>query len=459
MRVILCAACRHIAALFVVLAIGVTAAGAETDAIVGTVRDQLELAIVDADIDVLTSDRTIVRSARTNARGGFSIPDLAPGPYLVVVRAAGFVEERRAVRVRAGATERLDVVLSVAGLVEEVTVTATRDEVEGVRIAGQPVNVISREDIDNRVKTVVAQAVQGETGVALQQTSPSMSGVFVRGLTGNKVSVYVDGVRYSNGAQRGGVNTFLNLIEPALLDSIEVLRGPSSAQYGSDALGGSVHFLSRAPALAVSGGPRFGGIVGASAGTAQRYGSGSALVSFMQPSFGAELALSGRGTGRLRPGGGIDSHAAVTRFFGISSRRLMDDRLPDTGFHQMGGFARMNWTGGPNTQVAATYMRATQDGAARYDQLLGGDGNLIADLADLSLDLLSVRLERLGGRLFQHASLAYSLNSQREERVNQGGSGNRAAAIGHEPERTDRPRIPGFGITPALGAADAVDRR
>ena len=73
-----------------------------------------------------------------------------------------------------------------------------------------------------------------------------MAGIFVRGLTGNKVNVFVDGVRYSNGAQRGGVNTFLDLIEPEWLESIEILRGPSSAQYGSDALGGSVQFLSRA---------------------------------------------------------------------------------------------------------------------------------------------------------------------------------------------------------------------
>ena len=64
------------------------------------------------------------------------------------------------------------------------------------------------------MKTVVAQAIEGEAGVALQRTSPTMAGMFVRGLTGNKVNVFVDGVRYSNGAQRGGVNTFLDLIEP-----------------------------------------------------------------------------------------------------------------------------------------------------------------------------------------------------------------------------------------------------
>ena len=100
-------------------------------------------------------------------------------------------------------------------------------------------------------RALTAQAFGEETGVALQRTSPTMAGVFVRGLTGNKVNVFVDGIRYSNSAQRGGVNTFLDLIDQSYLEGIEVLRGPNSAEYGSDALGGSVQFLSQVPALAV----------------------------------------------------------------------------------------------------------------------------------------------------------------------------------------------------------------
>ena len=54
----------------------------------------------------------------------------------------------------------------------------------------------------------------------------------------------------------------------------------------------------------------------------------------------------------------------------------------------------------------------------------------------MSLDLFSARFEALGAAWFDHASFTYSLNSQREERVNQGGNGNPNATIGHEPERT-----------------------
>ena len=53
-----------------------------------------------------------------------------------------------------------------------------------------------------------------------------MAGIFVRGLTGNKVNVFVDGARYSTARSAGGVNTFLNLIDPSALEAVEVLRGP-----------------------------------------------------------------------------------------------------------------------------------------------------------------------------------------------------------------------------------------
>ena len=99
---------------------------------------------------------------------------------------------------------------------------------------------------------VVAQVVDEEQGVNLQRTSPSLSAVFVRGLTGRNVAVYVDGVRYTTSAQRGGVGTFFSLIEPSSLEAVEILRGPNSSQYGSDAHGGVVNFISHSPSTATT---------------------------------------------------------------------------------------------------------------------------------------------------------------------------------------------------------------
>jgi hemoglobin/transferrin/lactoferrin receptor protein len=409
---------------------------ASADAIDGRVRDSSGAPVPRAVVVLATSELTVVAAGTTDDRGAFSIDAPAAGRYLLIVRAPAFRETRLAVTARRAGAATVDVVLQLAALSEEVTVSAGMQSIDSLRVAPQPVTVIDAEDIAERVKTVVAQAVEGEAGVALQRTSPTMAGIFVRGLTGNKVNVFVDGVRYSNGAQRGGVNTFLDLIEPEGLESIEVVRGPSSAQYGSDALGGSVQFFTKPPVVGVAGGPRWRTTVAADAGSGHRYGGGSGVVGYMGPSLGITGTLGGRRAGAIRPGKGIDSHAAVTRFLGVRSDALMDDRLPDSGFHQAGGSARTNWILDPNTSIVASYMRTAQDGGKRYDQLLGGDGNLIADLNDLTLDLASVRLERLGLGPFSQASFTYSFNTQREERVNQGGNGNPTAAVAHEPERT-----------------------
>jgi len=405
-------------------------------AVQGIVRDPQGAAVRDADVVIATPDRASLASARTDAQGRFQLEVPVPGSYLLIVTSPGFKETRLALAVPASGAKPVDVSLQLAGLEEDVTVTAAPGLVQDVRTAGQPINVIDARQIMSRVSTVAAEAVGEETGVQMQRTSPTMAGVFVRGLTGNKVNVFIDGIRYSTGAQRGGVNTFLDLIEPGMLEAIEILRGPSSAQYGSDALGGSIQFMTRVPSLIGANRRAWSGSFSASGGTAHRNGGAEAFGAYSGSKLGLTMSLAGRKTGTLRPGEGIDSHAAVTRFLGVPSDVLMSDRLPSTEFNQAGGSVRTHWAVSDRTRVIASYARTHQDGGERYDQLLGGDGNLISELNDLSLDFGSVRAERLGAGFADYMSLTYSFNRQREERVNQGGNGSNTATIGHEPERT-----------------------
>jgi outer membrane receptor protein involved in Fe transport len=402
----------------------------------GTVKDASGGAVVDAEVLVLTSLRSVAGTTRSGPDGRFDLPAIEPGNYLVLARRRGLQESQVAAVVTASDPATLTITLQLAGVAEEVTVTAAPGEIIERRDAAQSVNLISQDEIAFRATTVLGQAFNEETGVALQRTSPTMAGVFVRGLTGNKVNVFVDGVRYSNSAQRGGVNTFFDLLEPTGLEGIEVLRGPNSAEYGSDALGGSIQLLSNVPALSTTGRARASGQLGVRGSTGHETAAGNFSGAATWPSFGLFGNIAATSVGQLRPGGGIDSHASVTRFFGISSDLLYPERLPNTEFDQIGGMLKANWVPGANTRLVATYMRTRQDGGDRWDQLLGGDGNLIAELNDMQLDLFYVRAERLMTGLFDSASVTYSFNTQREERVNQGGNGNPSAAIGHEPERT-----------------------
>jgi outer membrane receptor protein involved in Fe transport len=403
--------------------------------VAGVVRDPSGGVVVGADVVLLTAQQTIVRSTRTGPDGRFSFDKVSPGRYVLLVSFGGFADRRTAVNVSAASSASLDITLDPTPVEAEVTVTATPGLVQDLQAVSQPVNVIESGAIFERAKTVVAQAVLEEPGVNLLRTSPTMAGIYVRGLTGNKVNVFVDGVRYSNSAQRGGVNTFLDLIEPSSLQAIEVLRGPNSAQYGSDAMGGSVQFLSQVPSLASPGSPTWRGNVGMRATSADQSVGLNLGAAYSAEKFGMLLNAAARNVEKIRPGQGIDSHAAVTRFLGLPSDKLMDARLPDTEFIQYGALMKINWTPTSNDQFVFNYTRSQQDNGKRYDQLLGGDGNLIADLRNLMLDFFYVKYNRADVGPFDQVTAIYSFNTQREERVNQGGNGNPNASITHEYER------------------------
>jgi hemoglobin/transferrin/lactoferrin receptor protein len=415
----------------------VAGAGATEGGIIGTVRDASGGVVVGARVSLQTGAQAVVGSTKTNDRGRFEFATVKPGRYVLVVAAPGFAETRMAVTPGEGGTDGVAVTLAIEGVETTVSVTGTRGMVQDVAATGQAVTIVDEVGIEMNAKEVVGQAVAEQTGVHLLRTSPTMAGIYVRGLTGAKVNVFVDGVRYSTSTARGGVNTFLDLIEPTNLQGVEVLRGANSAQYGSDALGGSVQFLSQVPTLAGAGGAGVHGIFAARGGTASSNVGANAALGYQAGRVGIFGNIAARTVNDMRPGDGIDSHAAVTRFLGVSSDRLMPANLPETGFNHYGGYVRANWAPTPNQQVMLNYSRTLQTDGKRYDQLLGGDGNLVADLRDLSLDFFYAKYQRIGFGWFDQVTASYSYNSQYEERVNQGGNGNPLASITYEPERTN----------------------
>ncbi len=412
------------------------AAGRATPVLVsGAVRDASGVAVAGASVSVATPQGAVVAATRSGADGSFRLAGLPAGTYVLRASAPGFATRRLALRAGGSEPEALELVLRPESFHDEVTVTATPGAAEALARTAQRVNVIDEPSLAWRAKAVLAQAVGEEEGLALQRTSPTIAGVYVRGLTGTKVNVSLDGVRYTTSAQRGGISTFFDLVEPSAREAVEVVRGPSSAEFGSDALGGSVQLLTRAPALAAGPG-RVAGSWSTSGGSADA-SLGSALnAGYAGQRFGLSATLAGRRVNTLRPGGGFDSRGAVTRFLGLPSGVVLDERLPDTGFTQYGGRLRASFRLDRTTYLSAGYLRGQQDGGRRYDQLLGGDGNLVADLRNLMADVGFVRLERLRAGWLDRVAVSYSFNAQREERVNQGGNGNPRAAVNHEPERT-----------------------
>ncbi|BAU49674.1 TonB-dependent receptor [Sulfurifustis variabilis] len=148
-------------------------------------------------------------------------------------------------------------------VLEEVAVTATRTE---RREAETPATItsISREDMDRRLPADEADLFDEEPGVALprDQRRHGATRVNIRGIEDNRVQQLVDGVRlpdYRNGG--GPTNITVNTPLPPdteFLKRVEILRGPASSLYGSDALGGVVGFLTLDPSDVLADDERFG---------------------------------------------------------------------------------------------------------------------------------------------------------------------------------------------------------
>lgn len=133
----------------------------------------------------------------------------------------------------------------------ELVVSATRYP-RDLRLTPRSLTVIDRDEIARAGRDQLPDVVAGTPGVLVQKTNPGGGSPFLRGLTGKQVVLAVDGIRLNNALYRAGPHQYLNTIDPWLVERIEVLRGPGSVLYGSDALGGVVAIETRAP-RAVSG--------------------------------------------------------------------------------------------------------------------------------------------------------------------------------------------------------------
>ena len=128
----------------------------------------------------------------------------------------------------------------------EVVVSASRVPVATEEV-GSAVTVITAEELEQRQVRIVSDVLRDVPGVAVSRTGPTgaFTQVRIRGAEGNQTLVIIDGIEVNNPAG-GSEFDFANLLNSDLA-RIEVLRGPQSALYGSDAIGGVVNVVSERP--------------------------------------------------------------------------------------------------------------------------------------------------------------------------------------------------------------------
>ena len=153
-----------------------------------------------------------------------------------------------------------------------VTAVASRIE-EPIEATPSTVTVIDRGEMDRGLVRDVRDALRYEPGVSIEN-SPARFGlgnINIRGLDGNRVQMLEDGIRLPDAYKVGSFsNASRNPFDTAMLSRIEILRGPGSALYGSDALAGVVSMSTLDPRDVLHADARMGGFAGAAYGSADR---------------------------------------------------------------------------------------------------------------------------------------------------------------------------------------------
>jgi vitamin B12 transporter len=140
---------------------------------------------------------------------------------------------------------------------DETIVTATRTPVP-LDAVGAPVIVITRSDIERSLASDVSELLQTHAGLEIARNGGpgQTTSLFMRGTESNHTVVLIDGVRINPGTIGGAA---LQNIAPESLERIEIVKGPRSSLYGTDAIGGVVQLFTRGAAKdGFSSGATFG---------------------------------------------------------------------------------------------------------------------------------------------------------------------------------------------------------
>lgn len=134
---------------------------------------------------------------------------------------------------------------------DRIQVTATRTE-RAVSDVPNTVDVIEREQLDDQLVRDIKDLVRYEPGVSVTSTSGrfgALGGFRIRGLDANRVLILTDGIAVSDSFSFGSyLNANRNFVDLDTLKRVEIVRGPASSLYGSDALGGVVAYVTKDPA-------------------------------------------------------------------------------------------------------------------------------------------------------------------------------------------------------------------
>ena len=278
--------------------------------------------------------------------------------------------------------------------------------------------MITAAVLRQRAYRTTPQALRDVPGIMVQETAHGHGSPYIRGFTSFRTLFLIDGVRLNNSAFRPGPNQYWNTIDPYSLDRLEVVKGPGSVLYGSDAIGGTVHAISKAPYVFGDARFAFGGSSYLRYATAENAIHGRGELSF------GYASADGSRTGFLI-GGSAKAFGDLEGGHGVGTQ-------PETGYDETALDLKVVHWFDQDTRLVLLHQNLGQDDVPRTHRTIHGIGwrglMVGSDLQrqfdqDRYLTYVQLHKENIGGAVDTiRANL--SLHQQVEARDRVRGNGN-----------------------------------
>ena len=311
-------------------ALATTASAQET----GTVRGEVSFTASGEPVHgavVLVVGPALV--ALTDEDGVFEVPEVPTGTYEVLAQREHLTAPRQTVTVQAGETVVVDFRLTLTTIHEELTVTATAGGQTTAFEAFNAITTLDAFDLVTDAQGSLGEVLQNQPGVANRSFGPGASRPIIRGFDGDRVLLMEDGVRTGDLSSQSGDHGVT--VDPNGLERVEVVRGPATLLYGSNAVGGVVNAVTPHESQRDAPIPGTHGQFGADTGSANGQAGTNASL---QHATGRLLVWAGGGTRRSSdyntPEGTVENSA--TRLSnGRAGVGYLGDRLFASGGFQV----------------------------------------------------------------------------------------------------------------------------
>ena len=220
--------------IFLIFLMGFISLGFAQNAISGTIKNQNNEPISNVEISIL--DATI--QTKSNENGQFEIKNLPIGKRTLIFKKDKF--EIKSVQISIGNQEQkiLDIILEEEEHhIDDILVSSLFNKTQNENVV--KIDHINLKQIQNEGFVNLSAALATNPGVNVISTGVSIGKPVIRGLSGNRVLTYAQGIRLEN--QQFGEEHGLGLNVNGQ-ESVEIIKGPSSLLYGSDAMGGVLYF-------------------------------------------------------------------------------------------------------------------------------------------------------------------------------------------------------------------------